>query len=69
VAIKHFKCSDDSNTHQGWCTAEGCFVREEGEGRRGAARLRRWARKHVEDTGHEVRIDVSRQHGYRAISS
>lgn len=63
MTVQHFKCGDSANEHRGWCItcAETCV----GDGRKGAARLRRWAHRHVAQTGHEIRIDVTRQHGYK----
>jgi len=65
IRVQSFKCTSIDNTHDPWCGV--CDWRGEVRtGRYGAARARAEVRRHVEETGHVVYIDVTRQHGYRA---
>lgn len=61
--VQHFKCGSDSNTHRAWCTSCNWQLPSR-TGRSAASYVRRKARDHVRSTGHDVRIDVTRQHGY-----
>jgi hypothetical protein len=63
-AVVHFATPPDADQHFARCTA--CKWRTTPERGCNAPRsAKRRALKHCTETGHEVRIDVTRQHGYR----
>lgn len=60
--VRSFKCSARSSDASAWC--DECDWRDRGEQGQ-TAKICRHAKRHAEQTGHEVRIDITRQRGYK----
>ena len=65
-----FRCS--GATYRAWCTACSWSLEvatQERDVRPAQGRVRKAVRKHVKETGHDVRTDSTRQSGYRGAES
>lgn len=64
--VRGFKVRPEENDHRAWCTA--CSWSRTGKPRRGGSTSSpavTAARTHTRETGHETRIDMTAQRGFK----